>query len=337
MSQHDYNVANAPGSTVRADINALAEALASQNAGNSAPSVTFPFMLWSDTTNALLKIRNAANNAWITLGTFGASSFTLDAGLFSTALSSNWFGTVARVVRIETTGNTEIGGVLDFHPDAAGTEDYRFRLSRATGANGAATIENTGSGGLNVIPGSGGFKVDGIPVFTVPVGTVLEWSGTTLPAKCVWANGQNLNRTTYSALFAATGTTYGAGDGSTTFGVIDKRGRVGAGKDDMGGSAAGRLTNSATGGVQGATLGAAGGEQAHIITLAEMAAHTHSYSNNGNYGANGQTYSSTDFNAGSGDSNRGSYTLTTTSVGTDEAHNNVQPTIVVNYIVYTGV
>lgn len=337
MSQHDYNIANAPGATVRADINALSEAMASQNAGNSAPPVTFPFMLWADTTNSLLKLRNGANNAWITLGALGGSSFTLDAGLFSTAVSGNWFGTVARAVRIETGGNTEIGSSLDFHPDTAGTEDYRFRLARATGANGAATIENTGSGGLNVIPGSGGFKVDGIPVFTVPVGTVLEWSGTTLPAKCVWANGQNLNRVTYADLFAATGVTYGAGNGTTTFGVIDKRGRVGAGKDDMGGSAANRLTNAATGGVAGATLGAAGGEQAHVITEAEMAAHNHSYSNGGNYGANGQTYGSTDFNAGSGDSDRGSYTLTTTTKGSDAAHNNVQPTIVVNYIVYTGV
>lgn len=59
--------------------------------------------------------------------------------------------------------------------------------------------------------------------------------------------GQAVSRTTYAALFAAIGTAYGAGDGSTTFNVPDMRGRVAAGKDDMGGTAAGRLNVNLTG------------------------------------------------------------------------------------------
>jgi hypothetical protein len=65
MAQHDYNVADAPGATVRADINALAEAIASLNAGASAPTTTFQLMVWYDLTNSLLKIRNVANSAWV--------------------------------------------------------------------------------------------------------------------------------------------------------------------------------------------------------------------------------------------------------------------------------
>jgi len=336
MSQHDYNVANAPGATVRADINALAEALASLNSGVSAPGVTFPFMFWSDTTNNLLKIRNAANSAWITLGSIIGSTFTLDDGALAIPSSGSWFGTTQRIARISTTGNMEVGAEVHFHPDAAGTEDYRARIKRATGANGEFTVENTGSGGLNMVPGAGGFKVDGVLVTGKFVGEPFPWFGTSAPSKCVFLYGQNLNRTTYAGLFAIWSTTYGNGDGSTTFGVPDMRGRVIAGKDDMGGAAASRLTGT-SGGVQGTTLGAAGGAQQHTITLAESAAHDHQYSNQGNFGANGQTYGSTDFNAGSGDSDRGFYTLTTTSAGSGGAHNNVQPTIIANWCVYTGV
>jgi len=219
-------------------------------------------------------------------------------------------------------------------PDASGTEDFRLRLDRAIGANGAATITNTGSGGLNVVPGSGGFKVNGVELVGRSVGEVIEWLGSTLPAKCVWANGQNLDRTTHSALFAVTGTTYGAGNGSTTFGVIDKRGRVSAGKDDMGGSAASRLTGL-SGGVNGAVLGAAGGSQSHVLTLAELAAHFHTTTLSAYYGMNDSSsrkgWSSGDSTSGSGRANDSD------SKGGDAPHNNVQPTIIVNYIVYTGV
>lgn len=335
MAQHDYNIANAPGATVRADINALAEALVSQNAGTSAPSVTFPFMLWSDTTNSLLKLRNAANSAWITIASVSGSTFTLDDGALAIPSSGSWFGTTARIPRVATDGVMEIGKALDFHPDAAGTEDYRARIERATGANGAWTFTNTGTGGLNLVPGTGGFKVNGVELVGKNVGEVIEWLGSTLPAKCAWANGQNLSRTTYSALFAITGTTYGAGDGSTTFGVIDKRGRVAAGKDNMGGTAANRLTGL-SGGVVGTTLGAAGGAQSHVLTVAQLAAHNHTYGPlSGRYGANDDPQSQ--FRPSSGDSSGSTVGLTVSTTGSDEAHNNVQPTIVVNFVVYTGV
>jgi len=69
MSQHDYDVANGSGAAVRADINSLAGAIASNNSGASAPSVTFAYMLWADTTTGIMKQRNAANTAWISLYT----------------------------------------------------------------------------------------------------------------------------------------------------------------------------------------------------------------------------------------------------------------------------
>jgi microcystin-dependent protein len=83
-------------------------------------------------------------------------------------------------------------------------------------------------------------------------GEVVPFAGSTAPAGALLCYGQTVSRTTYAGLFAAISTTYGGGDGSTTFHLPDLRGRVVAGKSDMGGSDAGTL---AGGGVLGATLG----------------------------------------------------------------------------------
>lgn len=93
---------------------------------------------------------------------------------------------------------------------------------------------------------------------TVPAGSMTAFAGSSAPTGWLLSYGQEVSRSTYATLFAAIGTTYGTGDGSTTFNLPDLRGRTLAGKDNMGGSAASRLTSGASG-VDGATLGAAGG------------------------------------------------------------------------------
>lgn len=65
MSQHDMNVANADGATVRADLNNALGALVTLSSGATAPSTTFAHMLWVDTTSGTVKRRNAANTGWI--------------------------------------------------------------------------------------------------------------------------------------------------------------------------------------------------------------------------------------------------------------------------------
>jgi hypothetical protein len=87
----------------------------------------------------------------------------------------------------------------------------------------------------------------------VPTGSVLPFAGISVPSGYLLCFGQAVSRTTFAALFAVCSTTFGSGDGSTTFNVPDLRGYVAAGKDDMGGSAAGRLSGGTT---LGATLGA---------------------------------------------------------------------------------
>ena len=69
-----------------------------------------------------------------------------------------------------------------------------------------------------------------------PTGVVLPFAGAAAPVGWLLCYGQTVSRATYAALFAAIGTTYGAGDGSTTFALPDLRGRIAGGKDDMGGT-----------------------------------------------------------------------------------------------------
>ena len=68
MSQHDYNVANGTGASVRSDINLALTAIATANSGASSPTTTYAFQLWADTTSGNLKIRNGGNSAWIEVG-----------------------------------------------------------------------------------------------------------------------------------------------------------------------------------------------------------------------------------------------------------------------------
>lgn len=191
------------------------------------------------------------------------------------------------------------------------------------------------------------------------IGTAYPTFNSTPDDGFIFPYGQNLSRTTYAELFAKWGTTFGNGDGSTTFGCPDVRGRAIVGKDDMGGVAAGRLTGL-TGGIDGLTLGAVGGAETHTLSTAELpshnhnasastdGAHTHTYGpKTATYGAYGQSYA--DFRPSAGDSNRNSVTLTTNSAGDHThtitvqnaggggPHNNVQPSIVANIQIYTGV
>jgi len=103
MAQHDYNIANAPGASVRADLNAAFEAVASSNAGASAPSTTFANQLWYDSTNSKLKIRNPANTAWIELATVSGSTFTFLAGVLTAALAAGVIGTTQLATDAVTT------------------------------------------------------------------------------------------------------------------------------------------------------------------------------------------------------------------------------------------
>lgn len=161
---------------------------------------------------------------------------------------------------------------------------------------------------------------------SVPSGSMTGYGGTTAPAGWLLCDGSAISRTTYASLFTAIGTTFGVGDGSSTFNIPDLRGRVIAGQDDMGGSAASRLTTAGSG-VDGATLGAVGGSETHTLTTAQLASHSHGLT----------AYDAVPGTAaiGSGTGSPLAGPITTASAGSGAAHNNTQPTLVANYIIKT--
>jgi microcystin-dependent protein len=157
----------------------------------------------------------------------------------------------------------------------------------------------------------------GNPGQGVPPGAIMDFAGAAAPSGWLFCQGQLVSRTSFPNLFAAIGTTYGAGDGSTTFGLPDLGGRVTAGKEAV----ATRLTTAGSG-VDGGTVGASGGVQNRAMTLSMLPA---GVASNSPYGA---AYSSA-----------GGFTSPTTFIyNTDGAAATqplVQPTIIMNKIIKT--
>lgn len=100
-------------------------------------------------------------------------------------------------------------------------------------------------------------------------GEIADYAGSTAPALWLMCYGQAVSRSTYAALFTAIGTAFGVGDGTSTFNLPDCRGRVVAGQDDMGGTSANRLTGL-TNGVNGDNLAAAGGLESATLLQANL-------------------------------------------------------------------
>lgn len=201
----------------------------------------------------------------------------------------------------------------------------------------------------------------------MPTGAVIPFAGpaASIPSGWLACDGSVISRTTYAALFAVIGTTYGAGDGSTTFALPDAKGRVIAGK-----AASGTF----------AVLGATGGEEFHTLITNEIPAHSHTgttgvesndHTHSGTTNIEDATHSHTYSRAvavlpvtsGTGSGGQGvtwdtpstspesanhrhtfatggrsavhTHSFTSADTGGGGAHNNLQPYIVMNHIIKT--
>ena len=193
---------------------------------------------------------------------------------------------------------------------------YAFRAAEsehARTADLATSAVNASNAAVAVVAGMATNVVNG----GMPVGTILAYSGTNAPTGFFMCNGASLSSLTYPDLYAVIRTYWGVGDGSLdeygrvrNFKLPDLRGRVVAGMD---------ATQS-----EFNALGKTGGEKAHVLTPTEMPAHTHTYqkpvSSGGTEWGNGDWYLSGGI-ASSG------------SAGGGQAHNNLQPYGVANYII----
>ena len=191
-------------------------------------------------------------------------------------------------------------------------------------------------------PGAGG----GTPTGLI-VGEVRAFAGTiySLPSGWYLCYGQTLSRTAQSQLFGVIGVTYGVGDGSTTYNLPDLRGRVVAGLDNMGGTPANRLTAGVSG-VAGTTLGGTGGNQnAQADTLTAVSTvtdpgHLHTFGHPGGDGATVggvDTWTGPSVNTSSTDeATTGITVATTVSSALTGNSQNVQPVMMLNYIIFAN-
>jgi microcystin-dependent protein len=259
------------------------------------------------------------------------------------------------------------GGMVAF---TAGGVTFSLLAGATAGAGFVTRVKHAGTSGTVTIDPNGSETIDGASTMTLYAGqwadivwTGSQWSTSafagflagdikmtahaTTQVGWIPCDGRALSRTDYPALFAAIGTTWGAGDGSTTFNVPDARGRGPIGQGDGGPS----LTNR--------VVGQTGGEEAHTLTTQEMpphshgagslatntaGAHTHTLDINkegggslfSQYldigGTNGKTSVITARSAGN---HSHDVTGSTSSAGGSQPHNNMQPFFVVGFAIKT--
>lgn len=181
-----------------------------------------------------------------------------------------------------------------------------------------------------------------------PIGTVADFAGSSAPDTWMLCYGQAISRSEYATLFSVIGTTFGPGDGSTTFNIPDCRGRVTAGKDNMGGTNANRLT-AGSGFPPNSSVGQSGGFDLVTLSIQNLPPHSHGgftgvggeHTHDYLGGSDAQILSGTGSIAVPRFYNQFRQTGTIGSAhshvinpeGGNMGHNNVQPTILFNKII----
>lgn len=220
-------------------------------------------------------------------------------------------------------GSTTVAGKFE---EATVAEQGSATATGGTGARLVPAVANlvktsSGAGDENKIPvlnASGqlatGF-VNTSSLLTAYPGMMTIWTTDTAPTGWLLCYGQAVSRSTYSALFAVVSTTYGVGDGSTTFNIPDMRGRFPLGQDDMGGSSANRVTDT-----DADTLGGADGDELKDIS------HTHTTAFAG----------AVITNPGGGGNYTGASNPVTSSSGGSSTQDIMPPFITLNYIIFAN-
>lgn len=220
MSQvSDYDIANASGAAVRSDINLVLDAIKTLNSGSSDPIGAVAFMLYGDTSDNILKVRNSANSSFTEIGNIneanlgllpkdGSTALTGALQLRTTGSASNLpvkfeldtdtgFGRFASNTLSFVCGGTErltltstlleLGGIdlklnngsVGIKFEYNGSGNVNFALPDADGANGSV-LQTNGSGQLSFVAIQG-----------VPTGTIFCFAIATVPAGYLECNGQS--------------------------------------------------------------------------------------------------------------------------------------------------
>ena len=265
MSQvSDYNIANASGASVRSDLNAVFDAIKTLNSGGSDPSNTEAFMPYVDTADSNnLKIRNAANNGFTTVGSVDSPNLGLlpvaggtmtgqllgndssgsgsPAYAFNNDTDTGMFRSGANIIGFSTSGTTRVS-ISDAGLDMTNALPIRFQdssgapfvaLKAPTSVSSDVTFTLPAADGSNgqMLQTNGSGALSFTTVQGVPSGSVFCMAVATVPSGYLECNGAEISRTTFAALFAVIGTAYGTGNTTTTFNIPDLRGEFIRGLD----------------------------------------------------------------------------------------------------------
>ena len=201
---HDYNIADQVGASFRADLNNVLGDIQSTNSGTSVPSSNVVGKLFVNTSNNTLNIcTNASTPTYLLLGKTDVANMG-----HATTASPSFTGTITSAgdIVMSGTGSLQLPTGTTAQRPTAATGDIRFNttLSQFEGYNGAAWGEIANG---------------------VPAGSIFSFASTTVPSGYLECNGAAVSRSTYSTLFATISTTFGSGDGSSTFNLPDLRGQ----------------------------------------------------------------------------------------------------------------
>jgi microcystin-dependent protein len=167
----------------------------------------------------------------------------------------------------------------------------------------------------------------------IPTATIVQYPSNTVPAGYLSCNGAAVSRLAYATLFAAIGTSYGAGDLSSTFNIPDLRGRT-------------PLGSGQKSGFSNRIIGGSLGEELHVLTEAELPTHNHTLTDPGHfhYWPDILNLASPGSSAGmllrtdAGTEQYVAYNATGATVdivGDDAGHENMQPFLVTNFLIKT--
>lgn len=337
MSQvSDYNIANASGASVRSDLNAVFDAIKTLNSGGSDPSNTSAFMPYVDTADSNnLKIRNAANNAFVTVGSVDSANLGLlpraggtmtgailaddsagasapaiafdgdtDTGIFRVGANTMGFAT-AGVERVEISdaGLDMSNGLPIRFQDSSGAPFVALKSPSSVSSNVTFTLPGADGTNGQMLQTNGSGALSFTTVQGVPSGSVFCMAVATVPSGYLECNGAAVSRTTYSVLFAVIGTAYGTGNGSSTFNLPDLRGEFVRGFDNGKGTDSGRSIAT--------SQGSQNAQHNHSASATSTAgAHSHSLNYQRKHVEDTGTAAITDIRREGGDGDGGSQTFT---------------------------
>lgn len=137
MATHDYVIANGTGAAVRSDLNDALAAIVSNNSSATAPATTYAYQWWADTTTGLLKQRNAANSAFVTIGTLASTNLGLASLAGATFTGDVILGTTTALELPDgTTGErpgSPVAGMIRYNTSLVQFEGYKNSVWGAIG------------------------------------------------------------------------------------------------------------------------------------------------------------------------------------------------------------